>query len=87
MPPEETILQMASRHVVEGKKRIARQEILIARLARGGHIALAHEAEKVLDELLRFQWRFEKDLEQELVREETSRYLPGDDQPVMPHRR
>jgi hypothetical protein len=39
---------MARRHVAEGKDRIARQEILIAKLDRDGHAELAVKAGELL---------------------------------------
>jgi hypothetical protein len=39
---------MARRHVAEGKDRVARQEILIAKLDRDGHTELAVQARELL---------------------------------------
>ncbi|TPJ82301.1 hypothetical protein FJ419_00490 [Mesorhizobium sp. B2-6-2] len=53
MPPRETPLQMAERHVCQGEALITRQRALIDRLARDGHPT--DEARKLLREFLEAQ--------------------------------
>jgi hypothetical protein len=49
--PMEDRLSMAQRHVAEGEDRIARQEVLIAKLDRHGHAELTVEARALLTTL------------------------------------
>ncbi len=55
----ETPLEMARRHVREGRERIAHQERLIAELEKDGHFALVPEATRFLETLQQFQGQFE----------------------------
>ncbi len=50
----ETPLQMAQRHVTEGRERVSRQETLIARLTRDGHDRMLPNANALLDQLRGF---------------------------------
>lgn len=62
----ETALEMASRHVQEGRRRIERQVQIVARLQRDGHTHMLVEAEHVLQEMRASQAEFEarlKDVE------------------------
>jgi hypothetical protein len=49
----EDALAMTRRHVLEAEGHVARQEALVAKLDRDGHIALADEARKILATLRR----------------------------------
>ncbi len=55
----ETRLQMARRHVAEGRKRVAAQERLLERLRDLGDASLAAQAETLLNEMRRTQAQFE----------------------------
>lgn len=58
----ETTMQMLQRHVHEGKARIARQELLIARLERQGYLALHVDAKRFLDDMREHQTMAEQHL-------------------------
>lgn len=61
----ETPLEMARRHVAEGRHRIARQEQLIVDLERGGHRRMLPKANDLLREL----WVSQAIAEEHLARE------------------
>ena len=42
---------MATRHVMEGEERVARQEAILAKLVRDGHERAAEQARQVLETL------------------------------------
>ena len=46
--PEESLREMASRHVHEGEEHIAKQKALIAELERDGHLELLPAARELL---------------------------------------
>jgi hypothetical protein len=48
--PAEDTLAMIRRHVLEAEGHIARQEALVAKLDRGGHVALLAEARELFDD-------------------------------------
>jgi hypothetical protein len=51
-------LETARRHVREGADRVARQEALVLRLNRLGHVELAQQAHRILSTLKpRSHWR------------------------------
>lgn len=54
MSNSESPLQMARRHAIEGRARIARQEALIAKLDRDGHDHMLPNANALLDQLRGF---------------------------------
>jgi hypothetical protein len=45
------VIAMERRHVLEGKKRIARQEALVKKMVEQGHEQLAYTASQILDVL------------------------------------
>ena len=54
MSTPETTLQLARRHVTEGRERVSRQEALIARLVRDEHDHMLPNANALLDQLRGF---------------------------------
>jgi len=54
--PPEDLLTMAQRHVREGEARVARQEVLIAKLTQEGHHAAATRGTEVLKQM---RWSLE----------------------------
>ena len=75
LPPEETPLQMARRHVSESEDRIERQEALVARLERQGHTEMVGEARELLAAMREFLKVSRAHLQVELGRSQRPR--PG----------
>ena len=53
MSNQETLVELAERHVREGEARIARQRAILDDMVRDGHPQAAHMAQIVLDTMLR----------------------------------
>jgi hypothetical protein len=51
MPPKESPISLAERHVAEAERRIGRQRALIAQLERDRHAATAEHGRKILEVL------------------------------------
>ena len=68
MSAPETPLEMTRRHVAEGDKRIARQELLIGELDRHGHTALAQRARELLAQMEEFQRKAREHLDYEVAK-------------------